>query len=230
MCANIRHASTSGRGRWRRRGSGSPSSTANTKSFLRRAEETVTGGAKAHPKDVGRRSLERRRAEKKNLKPPPTLREEVRRHAEAEIERIADKYPNEPAIQRFRAIQAERDHLREALNIEERTINPEGLPEPDYGMRTITESRPRRVHVPGRPPARGSGRLVGGEDVRRPAARYYPHVPPRGENLRLRRAAASELAADGFDVVVIRIEEECCVVEASLLGAVMLADARSADA
>lgn len=78
--------------------------------------------------------------------------------------RTVDKHPDEPAIKQFLANEAERDRLREQLNLAGERTFTQGLPEPDYGELTEPVAG-RRVAVADRERRRKRTEIVGGPEL-----------------------------------------------------------------
>ena len=94
--------------------------------YVKGAEARLAGGAKIDPVEVGRRNIENRRRIRGRVKQAklPTHKQELRTAAEAELFRVAEKHPDEPAMQRFLELDRERVNLRELLNDPERAFGP----------------------------------------------------------------------------------------------------------
>lgn len=139
---------------------------AEYEAYVRQAEELLSGGAKLDPADVGRRNMENRRRGRglKKQKPLPTLKQELRAEAEAELYRVADKHPDQPSVRRFLALDRERSKLRDVLNDPERAFGTRRTETGAFGETTYTvPGKTIRRTFKAQEPRRASTRLVGAE-------------------------------------------------------------------
>lgn len=137
-------------------------------------------GILRHPHDkaeTARRNLARR-----SLGRVPTLKEELRAHAEQEVEALIAKHPEHPTVKRYVALQAEIDKLHEHVgDLQMKLIGGEKVPR---GKREAPQTEPVKI---------GSGVVLSGGRLLHP--RHHANVERLGGALSVAKDRVAQLEA-----------------------------------